>query len=191
MFPYDDNDSIFLIQKLDRMNNFQGYPMLKHVFVFISIVCCVNSKIAIAGGKCEFFAKASVGILEFTGTGCAIEGTPKVDGGKVSGEFSVDLSKLDTGMSLRNDHMRDNYLEVKKFPKATLKLDPMPEAGGPFTGKLSLHGVEKAVSGTAKKEGAGWSFKFDVNTKDFGMKQADYKGIVIGESISISGSIDK
>jgi polyisoprenoid-binding protein YceI len=80
---------------------------------------------------------------------------------------------------------------VKKYPKATLKLDPMAEAGGPFTGKLSLHGVEKPITGTAKKEGAGWSFKFDVNTKDFGMKQAEYKGIVIGEAIAISGSIDK
>jgi polyisoprenoid-binding protein YceI len=165
--------------------------MLKHILASFSIVCCMSSSIAVAAGKCEFFAKASVGILEFTGTGCVVEGSPKVEGGKVSGEFSVDLSKLDTGMGLRNDHMRDNYLEVKKFPKATLKLDPMPEAGGSFAGKLTLHGVEKPVSGTAKKEGAGWAFKFDVNTKDFGMKQADYKGIVIGESISISGSIDK
>lgn len=165
--------------------------MLKHVFAGIAIVCFMSSKIAIAAGKCEFFAKASIGVLEFTGTGCTIEGSPKVEGGKVSGEFSVDLSKLDTGMSLRNDHMKDNYLEVKKFPKATLKLDPMPEAGGDFTGKLTLHGVEKPIKGKAEKSGSGYSFKFDVSTKDFGMKQAEYKGIVIGEAISISGSIDK
>ena len=75
--------------------------MLKHVLAVISIVCFMSSKIAIAAGKCEFFAKASIGVLEFTGTGCTIEGSPKVEGGKVSGEFSVDLSKLDTGMSLK------------------------------------------------------------------------------------------
>lgn len=165
--------------------------MLKHILAVVSIVCCLSSKIAIAAGKCEFFAKASIGVLEFTGTGCTIEGAPKLEGGKVSGEFSIDTSKLDTGMALRNDHMKDNYLEVKKFPKATLKLDPMPEAGGAFTGKLTLHGVEKPISGKADKSPSGWSFKFDVNTKDFGIKQADYKGITIGESISISGSIDK
>ena len=165
--------------------------MLKHILVFVSIACCLSSKIAVAAGKCEFFAKASIGVLEFTGTGCSIQGSPKVEGGKVSGEFSVDVSKLDTGMALRNDHMLENFLEAKKYPKATLKLDPMPEAGGAFTGKLTLHGVEKPISGKADKSPSGWSFKFDVNTKDFGMKQADYKGIVIGESISISGSIDK
>jgi polyisoprenoid-binding protein YceI len=147
------------------------------------------SGFVMAAGKCEFFAKASVGVLEFTGTGCTIEGKPKVDGGKVSGEFIVDLTKLDAGV--RNEHMRDKYLEVKKFPKATLKLDPMPEAGGPFTGKLSLHGVEKDIKGTADKSSIGYGFKFDVNTKDFGIAQAEYKGIVVADVIAISGTIDR
>lgn len=70
---------------------------------------------AMAAGKCEFFAKADVGILEFTGTGCVISGTPKVDAGKVSGEFSVDMTKLDAG--LRNEHMHDKYLETKNSPR--------------------------------------------------------------------------
>lgn len=144
---------------------------------------------AIGAGKCKFFAKADVGILEFTGTGCVISGTPKVDGGKVSGEFIVDTTKLDAG--IRNEHMHDKYLETKKFPTATLKLDPMPEAGGEFTGKLTLHGVEKPIHGRAEKSESGWSFKFDVKTSDFGIQKAGYKGIEIGESISISGTIDR
>lgn len=144
---------------------------------------------ALSAGKCEFFAKADVGILEFTGTGCVITGTPKVDAGKVSGEFSVDMTKLDAG--IRNEHMHDKYLETKKFPKATLKLDPMPEAGGEFTGKLTLHGVEKPIKGKAEKTGSGWSFKFDVKTSEYGIQKAGYKGIEIGENISISGSVDR
>lgn len=157
---------------------------------FIGIIAMVFfwSGSLLGAGKCEFFAKADVGILEFTGTGCVITGTPKAEGGKISGEFSVDMTKLDAG--IRNEHMHDKYLETKKFPKATLKLDPMPEAGGEFTGKLTLHGVEKPIKGKADKSGSGYSFKFDVKTSDFGIQKAGYKGIEIGENITISGSID-
>lgn len=158
-------------------------------FIGIFAMFFFLAPLAIASGKCEFFAKADVGILEFTGTGCVITGTPKVEAGKVAGEFSVDMTKLDAG--IRNEHMHDKYLETKKFPTATLKLDPMPEAGGEFTGKLTLHGVEKPIKGKAEKSGAGWSFKFDVKTSDYGIQKAGYKGIEIGENISVSGSIGR
>jgi polyisoprenoid-binding protein YceI len=163
--------------------------MLKHIFGTFSIAVLLGSTPILAAGKCEFFAKASVGVLEFTGTGCTVEGKPKIEGGKVSGEFTVDLTKLDAGV--RSEHMHDKYLETKKFPKAILKLDPMPESGGAFTGKLTLHGIEKSVSGTAEKSASGFSFKFEVNTPDFGIAEASYKGITIAKTVAISGSIDK
>jgi polyisoprenoid-binding protein YceI len=162
--------------------------MFKQFIGLFAIVFFIAAN-ALGAGKCEFFAKADVGILEFTGTGCVITGTPKLDGGKVSGEFSVDMTKLDAG--IRNEHMHDKSLETKKFPKATLKLDAMPEAGGEFSGKLTLHGIEKPIKGKAEKTASGWSFKFDIKTSDFGIKKAGYKGIEIGENISISGSIDR
>ncbi len=36
--------------------------------------------------------------------------------------FEVDLASIDTGIPLRNEHMRDNFLETKKFPKAVLNV---------------------------------------------------------------------
>jgi polyisoprenoid-binding protein YceI len=36
--------------------------------------------------------------------------------------FEVDLVSIDTGIPLRNEHMRDNFLETKKHPKAIFKL---------------------------------------------------------------------
>jgi len=163
--------------------------MFKHFMTIFSIVMFMGSGIAVAAGKCEFAGSASIGVLEFTGTGCVVEGKPKIEGGKVSGEFTVDLTKLDAGV--RSEHMHDKYLETKKFPKATLKLDPMPEAGGPFTGKMNLHGVEKPISGVADKSSIGWSFAIKLNTKDFGITQASYKGITVADFITVTGSIDR
>jgi polyisoprenoid-binding protein YceI len=67
----------------------------------------------------------------------------------------------------------------------------MPEAGGPFTGKLTLHGVEKPIEGVANKSSIGWSFAIKLNTKDFGITQASYKGITVAETIILTGSIDR
>jgi polyisoprenoid-binding protein YceI len=66
--------------------------------------------------------------------------------------FSVDLSTFDTGIALRNQHMRDKYLETNQYPKATfkatrIKLAKKPDLHKPqtvdltATGDFSLHGV--------------------------------------------------
>lgn len=37
-------------------------------------------------------------------------------------DFQIDLDSIDTGIEMRNQHMRDNFLETEKFPKATFKV---------------------------------------------------------------------
>lgn len=61
----------------------------------------------------------------------------------VQASFDVDLNAIDTGIPLRNEHMRDNFLETKKFPKATFVLKkienpPKTLAEGK---KVTLNGV--------------------------------------------------
>ena len=63
----------------------------------------------------------------------------------------MDLTSIDTGIELRNEHMRDNFLETKKFPKATFTVKSQPgitgilENGKKVTikaqGDFALHGV--------------------------------------------------
>src|SRR5436190_9865654 len=75
----------------------------------------------------------------------------------LEGSLAVDLRTLDTGISLRNEHLRENYLEVDKgagYDKAVLSeialkgLNPeSPEGKGTFSGSLALHGAKKMVSG--------------------------------------------
>lgn len=72
--------------------------------------------------------------------------------------FNVDLASIDTGIPLRNEHMRDNFLQTAKYPKAQFKLNRI--VSGPkklqdgkkatlkCEGDFSLHGktVKKVVS---------------------------------------------
>ena len=66
--------------------------------------------------------------------------------------LEVDLASLDTGLGLRNRHMRNNYLEVEEFPYAFF--DATIErveatAAGVFRvmarGVMNIHGVERSV----------------------------------------------
>ena len=85
-----------------------------------------------------------------------IELDPAALGDSVAVMAEVDVMTLDTGMALRNTHMRDNHLEPKKYPKirftgATL-LPGHPTSltsGQPVTmnivGTFDLHGVQRRV----------------------------------------------
>ena len=78
--------------------------------------------------------------------------------------FEVDLNALDTGIGLRNRHMRENYLHTDKFPtthytgkiiKAVNVSDTEVEVT--TEGEIFIHGVKKSlpVVGTLKKEESG------------------------------------
>jgi polyisoprenoid-binding protein YceI len=66
--------------------------------------------------------------------------------------FEVDLASIDTGIALRNEHMRDNFLETGKYPKAIYKATSIqvlkkPDLKKPqsiqliSTGDFTVHGV--------------------------------------------------
>ncbi|MCB0416828.1 MAG: YceI family protein, partial [Bdellovibrionales bacterium] len=41
----------------------------------------------------------------------------------VQGEFEVDMRTFDTGMLLRNEHFRTQFLETNQYPFSTFKID--------------------------------------------------------------------
>jgi polyisoprenoid-binding protein YceI len=115
------------------------------------------------------------------------------------GSLTVDLRTLDTGIGLRNEHLRENYLEVDKgpgFEMATLsEIDlngfnaDAPEGKGSFAGLLTLHGVRKTVTGTVdvRQAGAGLRVKasFSVDLSDYSIRKPRYLGIGIKDIVQV------
>ena len=115
------------------------------------------------------------------------------------GSLAVDLRTLDTGIGLRNDHLREKYLEVDKgagYDKAVLSdidlkgLNPdAPEGKGSFTGSLTLHGVKKTVTGPVevKKTGSGLRVKasFPVNLPDYIIPEPRYLGVGVKNTVQV------
>lgn len=81
------------------------------------------------------------------------EGVRPVEGPAGEVYFEVDLASLDTGINLRNRHMRENYLEVDRHPFAVFqgRIDAITATGdGSFdvsaSGDFSVHGVSRRRS---------------------------------------------
>lgn len=66
-----------------------------------------------------------------------------------SGRIVVDLASLDTGIALRNEHLRnDSWLHTAKYPTAIFETTEVKHKTGEtyeVTGKLTLHGVTKVI----------------------------------------------
>jgi polyisoprenoid-binding protein YceI len=111
--------------------------------------------------------------------------------------LDVPLSNLSTGIALRDHHMREKYLEIGKFPSATLQvarsaLKVPPQGGGieldvPAT--LQLHGQKRAVTVhyDAKGDGAGLAAhgRFHVNMNDYGITVPTYLGVTVKPDVDI------
>lgn len=111
---------------------------------------------------------------EFEGVTDRIDGYILLDGpalGPSTGQgetrlyVEVDLATLDTGIGLRNRHMRDNYLEVRTFPFATFEgrihsVEDQPGRSFSVTsrGVLRIHGVarDRLLTCTVTPEGGGY-----------------------------------
>jgi polyisoprenoid-binding protein YceI len=107
----------------------------------------------------RFVSRTSID--EFEGVTDKIDGYVLIDGPTlttgVGGDdtelyLEVDLASIDTGIGLRNRHMRDNYLEVERYPFASYRGSIVSVASGPegafrvaTRGEMTIHGVTRAM----------------------------------------------
>lgn len=147
------------------------------------------------GGHTKFTAVAT-GALKINGKGDKPEGkleiTEKGDKLEVSGALKIKLSSLTTGLSLRDGHMKDKYLEVEKYPEALLTIpkQSIPKGGsGAFEGDLILHGVKSKVSGTVEARLVGDSAEvkaaFPVKLQDHGIAIPSFAGVSVANEVSV------
>lgn len=116
-------------------------------------------------------------------------------GGEV--RFVVPLANLDTGISLRNKHMREKYLEVSKFPNAELavKRSALPAVGDGATaaaqvdGAMTIHGVTKPVKVSVKATRSGSRFvvhgQAPLDIRDYNIHVPSYLGVTVRPDITV------
>jgi polyisoprenoid-binding protein YceI len=183
------------------MNNF----FVTLFAVLFASTAFANMQIVSQGkGKTEFHAVGHPSLLRINGEGAAPAGKIEINGLNAKGLITADLSTLNTGIGLRDEHMKEKYLETQKFPKAELTITKAALPAGwssknpqashiPFEGNLKLHGVEKPVSGTFDVSGSSTLLNtaatFTVKLSDFSINVPKYMGISIDNEIPITVSM--
>lgn len=105
--------------------------------------------------------------------------------------FTVPLDDLDTGIGLRNTHMK-NYLGASEHPNAELIVSASllkPGVGQKGVGTFSVKGVPRDVeiSYDAKKVPTGMAVqaKFQIDITNHGIKVPSYAGITVKKHVTV------
>lgn len=112
----------------------------------------------------------------------------------------VPLAGLQTGIALRDRHMRERYLEVEKHPDAVLELPwsavKLPEDGqtaeGTAAGKMTLHGKSHEVQVKYRVSRSGSRYQVSgtvpLNITHYGIDVPSYFGITVQPDVEASAT---
>ena len=113
---------------------------------------------------------------------------------------TVPLLNLSTGIGLRDHHMKEKYLEVQKFPAATLTMARsairFPRSGEPAAadapGTVTIHGQTRPVTVhyDAKSDGTSVAVRgsFHINMNEFGITVPVYLGVTVKPDVDVSAT---
>jgi len=171
---------LFLLPLPTRAQDADGaQTKLRVMNAQVSVLCPLT-----IGGSFEARTKALSGQV-----GMAPDTSQPLDG-----DLAVDLQTLETGIGLRDEHLRKKYLEVERGPtyaQAHLRNIRVEKLAGktPFRAVLMLHGQTKEVTGTAdiKPEGDGYRLNasFPVRVSEFGIPEPTYLGVGVKDEVTV------
>ena len=108
-------------------------------------------------------------------------------------EFAVQLATLQTGIELRDRHMRDEVLEVQRFPVATLRVPNAPLATASTSGttraELTVHGQTHPMEVSfqvAQRGGYDVTATFRMDLRDYGLTAPVYLGVKVKPEVDVS-----
>lgn len=188
-----------------------GFYLMK--FSFLTILLSVSMGLNLThaatvelradAGKMKFTAIGKPAMLRIAGEGQGPEGQILIEKRKISGELKLDLQSLNTGINLRDEHMKNKYLEVGSYPTAVLTLNSFELEKAPaeilgkleaqkFTGTLTFHGITKPVAGVFDVEVDGKNLnikaRYFLQLSEFNIDIPTYAGLKVADKVDIETS---
>jgi len=162
-------------------------------------VAQAQEMLRIAGGEVKVVCPLTVG-GSFEARTKALSGDvkPAKARGRLTGALRVKLDTLETGIAMRDKHLRTNYLEVQKgrdYATAVLeniRVDSL-SGKGTFRGTLLLHGKRREVIGTSavqRKDGTvRVDAEFPVKVSAFAIPEPTYLGVGVRDEVRVKVSL--
>ncbi len=122
-----------------------------------------------------------------------LQGSVRASGkGYESGEVSIELMTLKTGIDLRDRHMIQNYFEAAKHPRAVVT--GVSAQGGKFKAQLALHGKTRPIEGKYEYRGGptgpNWiEATFTTRLSDFDIEEPSYMGVGVEDEVEVTALV--
>ncbi len=147
-------------------------------------------------GHLVFEAVGKPAMIKIKGESPAPKSSMMHSKGSVRIESALELDQLKTGIDLRDEHMKEKYLEIKKYSQAKLIIENLaiPEnteiKDQEFSGTLNLHGKEAPVKGVFNmSKDRLVEAEFKIKLTDYGIEIPEYMGINVAETVNIKTKI--
>jgi len=166
--------------------------LVASLLILVSSVCLAAESydFTASNNKVTFTAIGKPGFLRINGAGVAAEGKLLAEGGKVSGDLTVKLADLVTGIELRDRHLKEKYLQVDKYPTAKLTLKDVAYVQakpGVADGVLTIKDQAKPVKVDFTLAGKDLVAKIKLSIKDYpAIGVPSYLGVTVADEVEVS-----
>jgi polyisoprenoid-binding protein YceI len=169
------------------------------------VAAATASYIVASGAPSQVVFQSKAPMETFTGKTHQLTGAIELDPEKLADVIVVrleaDMASLDTGIALRDRHMRDNHLHCDKFPKAVFTGGTLSDVSAPqvvegtpvtgtITGELELHGVKKPLAAKFEMSMTGGVLRvvarFGVTLAEFGIPRPQFLLMKLGETQAVT-----
>jgi polyisoprenoid-binding protein YceI len=154
----------------------------------------------------QFVSKAPMETV--TGKTHTVSGSVQLDpavlGDSIVVHVEVDLASLDTGVEMRNKHMRENHLQTATYPKAVFeggrlqdlsaaKLAEGQTVTGSITGTMELHGKRRPLQASLEMTLQGGALhvvtRFKVKLADYDIARPQFLVMRLDETQSVTADL--
>jgi polyisoprenoid-binding protein YceI len=108
-------------------------------------------------------------------------------------DISIDATTVNTDNNSRDNHLRkEEYFNVKDFPRISFKSDKIIQAKGAYQvhGKLTIKGITKEIAfpfkASIKDDGYLFEGEFRINRRDF---KVGGNSLVLGDEVNVTLSV--
>jgi polyisoprenoid-binding protein YceI len=105
------------------------------------------------------------------------------DGSVEASNIKLAVKEFKTGITLRDNHMVEKYLEASKYPEILLKIAKGKNGKGEAI--ITVKGKSAKVSGSYMKGKDKLKALFNAKISDFGIADINYKGIGVEDEVKI------
>lgn len=161
--------------------------------LFLLLLVSFNSlsathRIKMKSSLVEFKARGKPAFISIDGKGTMLEGELSLENNLISGIIQFDLKSLDTGIELRDEHMKEKYLQVDKHSMAILTLKDVKSSSEEFqfNAIMKLHGVERKVEGVAQLNDGKLIASLKLKLSDYEIAIPSFQGITVADEVTVN-----